>query len=576
MRTLFRVLKEIDVKARTYFAMTLVVRLFATALDMVGLALVGIAASLLAGVNQAPDSVISNTLRFLSQLGVENTYAVFGVIASIFFLLKTLISIWLNAIVSSFLANLETDKSTKLLASLEGATIGDLGEWNEKELSLAINDSTSAAYNYALLGGSVIFGESILILAICIFLAVQNFLFFLVVALYFGLFASAVSFFVNKKTHSTSLLLNKTTVRTQTMVKEYFNLVRELRLSGMSKSFVRQFRIERSARSRAQSSLNRLSFLPRYIVESALMFGITLILIQRSMSNYEVIQASTVAIFLTGALRIVASLIPLQSSLASMKSIDAQSAFAFKLEQSVGERNVVPAKRKGSNTKGLRPVIQLQNLEFCFPWSKQPLIRDANFRIPFGSYVGIIGSSGAGKSTLTDLIVGVQDPTKGSVEIGGQPSSIFVKENPGMLAFVPQKCHLIVGTILENVVMEISPFEIDEKSLSEALHQSNLNEFISSLPEGLNTPIGEGVRELSGGQVQRIALARALYRKPKVLVLDEPTSSLDKESKKMVYDLLRQISQSATVICTTHNEAQISHFDFVLEVSDGIVAKREN
>jgi ABC-type bacteriocin/lantibiotic exporter with double-glycine peptidase domain len=213
-------------------------------------------------------------------------------------------------------------------------------------------------------------------------------------------------------------------------------------------------------------------------------------------------------------------------------------------------------------------------MNFTYGKELPNVLEGVDLKIPFGSFVGVVGRSGAGKSTLTDLLLGFQEPTSGSVKIGDINAGDYVLENPGLVAYVPQKSHIFSGSIIENVLLEINPKGYDSIQLERALNATRMLEYVNSLPEGIHTRVGEGVRELSGGQAQRLSLTRALYRNPKILVLDETTSALDSRTKAEIESVIQELAGSMTIISITHNAKSLSDFDVVLEVTDGSVRAR--
>jgi ATP-binding cassette subfamily C protein len=191
--------------------------------------------------------------------------------------------------------------------------------------------------------------------------------------------------------------------------------------------------------------------------------------------------------------------------------------------------------------------------------------------IPRGSQAAFIGTSGAGKSTLADLILGLLQPSSGTVAIEGLKPTDIVRDYPGLLGYVPQKPGMISGTITENIAIGVSADEIDQAALKEAISAAHLSEIIESLPDGLNTDIGKRKDELSGGQLQRIGLARALYSKPKLLLMDEATSALDAESENHINVALDEMRGKVTVILIAHRLNTIQRSDVVFLIDAGRV-----
>jgi ATP-binding cassette subfamily C protein len=181
-----------------------------------------------------------------------------------------------------------------------------------------------------------------------------------------------------------------------------------------------------------------------------------------------------------------------------------------------------------------------------------------------------MGPSGAGKSSLADLISGVMDPSSGLVTISGE-SERQEPHRPKGISYIPQKPGLVSGTIKENVALAIKPDQVNDVDVLEALRLANLEGLIESLPEGINTSIGKLKDNLSGGQIQRLGLARALYSKPGLLIMDEATSALDAESEAEIQKILDSMRGRVTVILIAHRINTIQHADKVILLENGQV-----
>jgi ATP-binding cassette subfamily C protein len=186
--------------------------------------------------------------------------------------------------------------------------------------------------------------------------------------------------------------------------------------------------------------------------------------------------------------------------------------------------------------------------------------------------VAIFGTSGGGKSTLADLILGLLKPTSGVVELSGVEPMVLIKNRPGLLGYVPQRPGMISGTIYQNIVLGLEPHLVDRERLNRAIDDAHLTPLINSLPDGLNTDIGKRKDELSGGQLQRIGLARALYSQPKLLVMDEATSALDAESENEINRALDKMRGKVTVILIAHRLNTIQKSDKVFLLEEGKIS----
>jgi ATP-binding cassette subfamily C protein len=214
--------------------------------------------------------------------------------------------------------------------------------------------------------------------------------------------------------------------------------------------------------------------------------------------------------------------------------------------------------------------VKFQNVSFSYPESTTATLMDLNFTIDPGSQTALMGPSGAGKSTVADLLCLLLAPTSGSILRTDQQGTSDLYGS-GRVSYVPQKPGMVSGTILENVALGVDVDKANREDVIGALNTAHLSSLIEDLPQGIDTPLGKLKDNLSGGQIQRIGLARALYFKPSLLVMDEATSALDAESESEIQSALEEMRGRVTVVIIAHRLNTIQHADKVILLQDGQV-----
>lgn len=219
--------------------------------------------------------------------------------------------------------------------------------------------------------------------------------------------------------------------------------------------------------------------------------------------------------------------------------------------------------------------IEIKNICFKYPGGEKEILENVSLKIPPNKSVALIGPSGAGKSTLADVILGILIPQDGRVEVSGRD----IHENPEAwhenIGYIPQMIYLMNDSVRNNVAFGIQEKEIREDKVWEALREAQMEEFVKSLPEGLDTQIGDSGLKLSGGQRQRLGIARALYTEPRLLILDEATSALDNETETAVMEAIDSLHGSRTMIIIAHRLTTIRNCDVIYEVKDKKVVERK-
>lgn len=319
---------------------------------------------------------------------------------------------------------------------------------------------------------------------------------------------------------------------------------------------------------------NRLiSAMPKYVVETVCMTGLLLAVIIKMLFGQKDIIAfiPQLAVFAVAAFRLLPSVGRINDHInnilyatPSVELIyhDLKSIENHELPQKIGvqDENIQWRMEKG---------ISVKHITYQYPNTEEPVLSDVNCTIPKGNTVAFIGPSGAGKTTLIDVILGLLPPRIG--KIYADDMNIYKNTSTWhkQIGYIPQVIYLSDDTIRNNIAFGLKEEDIDDNAIILAAEKAQISEFIDSLPEGMNTFIGDRGIRLSGGQRQRIGIARALYHDPEVLVLDEATSALDSETEKAVMESVENLRGTKTMLIIAHRLTTIRNADIIYEINDG-------
>ncbi len=221
----------------------------------------------------------------------------------------------------------------------------------------------------------------------------------------------------------------------------------------------------------------------------------------------------------------------------------------------------------------VKDAIELQKVTYAYPNTEKLILDAADMRIPIGKSVGIIGPSGAGKTTAVDILMGLLDVQSGQITCGGRN----VMENYGSwlshIGYIAQNIYLTDDPIRDNVAFGVNREDIDDNRIWEVLEEAQMKEFVESLPEGLDTSVGERGVRISGGQRQRLGIARALYHNPEILVFDEATSALDTETETAIMEAIDKFHGRKTLIIIAHRLRTIENCDMIFKVEGGKITE---
>ena len=547
-------------------------RSFVASFDLLGILAIGFLATSIAlfiTLGSDPSRVIEFGELAIPAVTAQ-TLPVVAVSILVLFVAKAVISILLTRQLAHFLARVEARAARAVARGVFGSNLTEARLHSREEIYYAVQAGSPAAFNSVLNAVGSIMAEGLLfVLVIGSFLAVDP-LSALGAMIYFTLIAAIIQLFIGNLMQKSAGRTAEGSVAAITAIGDLSEVFRETTILGSKAFFFDKIHAARIRAASSTASQLTLGGMPRYIVETALIIAVALFVLWQSASGDLVQAAGTLGIFLSGGLRLTASLLPLQGALLTIKqSIPAaQEALKFLSAKSESEPVALTQTLQPSITnKAVK--VELRQVYFHYPNSDETTLLGINLNIQPGQQVAFIGPSGSGKSTLADLVLGLLKPTSGELSIDGQDPETVIAKNPGSLGYVPQRPGMITGTVAENIALGAASGQVDQSRLSNAIDAAHLKRVMSQLPEGADTILGKRKDELSGGQLQRIGLARALYSKPGLLVMDEATSALDADSENEINKALDEMRGRVTVVLIAHRLNTVQRSDVVFLLEEG-------
>lgn len=317
---------------------------------------------------------------------------------------------------------------------------------------------------------------------------------------------------------------------------------------------------------KSQSNIIIYNQIPYILLQSVVfIFGIFFLFYQSKINNFLSI-LPYLSVYLLAAQRIFPNLNEVFSNLSSIKSLQGSLDDTYKL---FFQSNFFILNEHNNELINFNNKIEFKNVNYKHPDTKVLTINNVSIKIQKNSFIGIVGDTGSGKSTFLNLISGLLSPSSGTIVI----DDIVLKKNhinnwQNYISLVPQKIFLLDDTILKNIIFSDKDEKIDYNKLDLAISTSDLKDFVNNLKEGLNTAVGENGQSISGGQRQKIGIARALYRNTNILILDESTNSLDSNSEKIIFNQLKKIGKK-TVFIVTHSKKNLIFCDQIIKLKNG-------
>lgn len=362
---------------------------------------------------------------------------------------------------------------------------------------------------------------------------------------------------------------------TQSM-QQGFGGIKEIKISNKEDFFLQEFSDANKKNAEAERRNVFLNAVPKPVMESLCITGLMLVIaVKIALGVDSSAFIKTLAVFAVAAFRLLPSVNKISGYIGNIlhngvviEEVHTKEKQIRQMEQEISQSVYeVPIE--------FREKISVENLIFKYPEAENNVLENVSLDIYKNQSVAFIGPTGAGKTTLVDLILGLLEPTEGRVLVDTHDISESLYHWRELVGYIPQNIYMLDDTIRNNVLFGTEASAKDEDAVWEALREAQLDEFVRTLPEGLDTMIGEAGVRLSGGQRQRIGIARALFRKPQVLVLDEATSALDNNTETAVMEAVEHLQGKLTIIIIAHRLTTIRNCDVIYEVCDKNVVRKE-
>lgn len=544
-------------------------------IDLFGVALVGILGALAVnGVqSRAPGQKVSRAINFL---GLENQsfqvqVAALGILAAIALLSRTLFSVLLSRKTLFFLSRKSAEISKILTSKLFSKPLIFLQERNSQETLFALTSGVTTI-TMGVLGStaSLISDGSLLLIMAAGLLVVDP----AIAVSTFTVFA-VIGFAIYKFTHKKAISLGKEyaqhTIEGNDKILMVFNSYREAIVRGRRDYFIKEISNSRFALTKTLAEMSFMPNMSKYIIESTLVIGAVVISAVQFLYQDATHAVSTLTIFMAAGSRIAPAILRIQQGVIQIKgslgSAEPTLDLITRLQDSSFSNE--ESSNFAMNHEGFSGTISASGIFLKYPNKSNFALANIDLQVDSGEFVAITGKSGAGKTSLIDVLLGVIEPSSGAIFLSDLPPKQTILKWPGAIGYVPQNVEIFQGTIKENLSFGYEPDQVPEAQFWKALKMAQLDEFVRSLDGQLDALIGERGANISGGQRQRLGIARALITNPKLLVLDEATSALDSQTEAEFTAAIQALKGEVTLVVIAHRLSTIKNADHILEMKSG-------
>ncbi len=575
--TIIRAARVLDRRDRRRVLLVVFLQISFGLLDLAGVAIVGVLGALaVSGVQgQVPGNRVSWLLELvnLDQLSLQSQVAILGGCAATLLISKTVFSVIFTRKIMFFLSRRAAVISGNLISKILNQNLLQIQKRSSQETLYFVTTGVGTI-TLGILGTAVSLISDVsllLVLSVGLFLvdpttAILTMFTFLLIglilyrllhtrALRFGAVSSELSISSNEK------------------ILEVLSAYRESVVRNRRNFYSREIGRQRLALANTVAELTFMPNISKYVIEITVVLGMLGIGATQFLLQDVGRAVGVLSVFLAASTRIAPAVLRVQQGAIQIKgSLGAAGPTLSLIEELRLEEQTSRAVDELDTTHlGFEPVIDLSKVSFKYSVGSELVLNNLDLEIKKGESVAIVGPSGAGKTTLVDVLLGVLEPENGDVAISGKPPSETIRTWPGAISYVPQDVLITNGTIRENVAMGFPLESVSDKAIWQALAIAQLDDVVNELEFGLDTHVGDRGTRLSGGQRQRLGIARAMYTAPKLLVLDEATSSLDGQTESDLAEAIHNLKGKVTVVMIAHRLSSVRKVDKIIYLENGAV-----
>ncbi len=577
--TPFEVLKAglrlLNPRERAYLGVVVVIQIFIGLIDLVALAFVAALGSL--GATYVSGFALPESIRRvienlgLGDLPTQQLLVVIAMATGFLFVFRSSATLILTRRIALFLANRQTRISVELAKKISTTSYAWLKRRDLNEVIYATTDGVLSLMLGVIGNFMNVLGEAFFLILILIGLIIVDPGTALVTLIFFSLLGVGsyrlVRSYATRLGHESA----KFSIHGRNQISSMLLAYKEIYAFQRQQKFLDDFVSTRQVATQAQGKATWLQQVPKASAEVGLVIGGAGLIGLQAWQSDAATGLSTLLVFLAAASRLTPSLLRIQTSFLSYRNSSGGAEITLRTMAALEKADTEPVEiAEGASRSEYNSLeVEVSNLSFKYPDGNDEVLSSITLNIDPGSFVALAGSSGSGKTTLADILIGIYAGSTGSVRFNGTPNREWVKANPGGIGYVPQSPYILGGDFITNIALGIPEEEVDLKRIDEVIAKAQLTDLVRSMPDGLHTDFSNFGSRLSGGEKQRLALARALYTSPSLLIIDEGTSALDGRTEFEVTRAILGLRNTLTIIVIAHRLASIKEADKIFFLDKG-------
>ncbi len=545
-------------------------------LDLFGIAIIGlIGAMSVRGIqSEGNPSTVNSLLAFLNieNFSFQVQIAILACLAIAILITKTVISIIAIRRIYHFMSIQSAQLSKRLLEQILNQPLSFITTLTPNSILYSVTAGCSRI-SLGITGNYIsLAADGFLLLILFSALMFVDPIMTIIIGLFFSIAIISFHQIIKSKAERVGEVESKLNIESNQQILEGLATYRERYTNNTLPALTNDFLNTRIKLSKALAESAFLPNVTKYVIESLILVGALVVCGIQFAINDAGQAIATLSIFIGAATRVTPAIMRVQQSLIQIRNSSGAARSALELIEKLRAQESTLTFGRSTSSEGYdAKIVSLEDVTYGYPDSNHIAVSNVNIELLWGESIALIGPSGGGKSTIADLILGIAEPASGVIRVCGQSPRKLITEKQGFIGYVPQSTTLISASLRKNLLMGMDPDQYGDDHLNSILESVGLSSELQELEINLDSLLGEAGSKLSGGQLQRLGIARALVPRPHLLILDEATSSLDAGSESTVTKTIASLRGEISTVIIAHRLSTIRDVNRIYYVKNGAV-----